>query len=140
MYDVIDSKYTYKGSNVLKNKLNIKDDKILLEYQKRIVSFKLSTINFAELGEKFDAIRLKKIHKYLFEDVFEFAGLYRVENIAKDNFRFSEYIYIEENLNEIMKKIEVKQLKALEFNAFIEKISYFLTELNVLHPFREGNR
>lgn len=139
MYDVINSRYTYTGTNVIKNKLNIKDEKKLHEYEKKMVAFKLSTIRNLEMNMKFDEKRLKFIHNYLFCDIYDFAGVYRLENIIKENFRFSEYEYIEENLEKLMQKIDVEKLRLMPFDEFCKEISYYMTELNVIHPFREGN-
>ena len=83
--------------------------------------------------------RLKFIHKYLFDDIFYFAGEYREENITKGNFRFSEFEYIEENIQRIFNNIKIDEMKKMSFNDFVKQISYIMTELNVLHPFREGN-
>ena len=131
MYDVINSRYTYKGTDVLVNKLDIKDEKKLEKYERKMVAFKLATINEVEFPKVFDEKRLKFIHSYLFCDVYDFAGMYRLENIIKENFVFSQYEYIEENLKSVMSKIN--------FDEFIKMISYLMTELNVIHPFREGN-
>ncbi len=139
MYDAINSKYTYKGTDVLKNKLGIKDEKLLKEYETRIVAFKIATISTLTLPMDYTPDRLKFIHKYLFEDIFYFAGEYRQENITKENFRFSEYEYIEDNINKIFSKINIEEMKKMSFKDFIERLSYIMTELNVLHPFREGN-
>lgn len=139
MYDSINSKYTYPGTSVIKNKLNLKDEKKLEDYERQIVSFKLATIRKHEMPDKFDENRLKYIHNYLFCDIYEFAGKYREENITKDNFMFAQFEYIEENVNSILDKIDVKKLKELSFDEKIKNISYYMTELNVLHPFREGN-
>ena len=139
MYDVINSRYTYKGTNILVNKLDIKDKRKLERYEKKMVAFKLATINEVEFPNIFDEKRLKFIHNYLFCDVYDFAGMYRLENIIKDNFVFSQYEYIEDNMKKIVSEINIDELKKLPFNEFIKKISYFMTELNVIHPFREGN-
>ncbi len=139
MYDAINSKYTYKGTDILKNKLGIKNEKLLKEYETRIVAFKIATISTAKLPKDYTPERLKFIHKYLFGDIFYFAGEYRQENITKGNFRFSEYEYIEENIQKIFDDIKIDDMKKMSFAQFVEKISYIMTELNVLHPFREGN-
>ena len=86
MYDVVNSRYTYKGTNILVNKLDIKDKRKLERYEKKMVAFKLATINEVEFPNIFDEKRLKFIHNYLFCDVYDFAGMYRLENIIKDNF------------------------------------------------------
>lgn len=139
MYDAINSKYTYKGTDILKNKLGIKNEKLLKEYETRIVAFKIATISTAKLPKDYTPERLKFIHKYLFGDIFYFAGEYRQENITKGNFRFSEYEYIEENIQRIFNNIKIDDMKKMSFSQFVKQISYIMTELNVLHPFREGN-
>ena len=139
MYNAIDSRYTYPGTQVLKNKLNIMSNEKLDMYQKKIVALKLVAIDNFDFGNKFDAKRLRAIHKYLFEDIYDFAGHYRIENITKENFRFAQCEYIEENIEIIMRKIVPESFTKLAQYEFVEKISYIMTELNVLHPFREGN-
>ncbi len=139
MYNAIGSKYTYKGTDILRNKLNIQDEALLKEYETRIVAFKIATISSIKLPKGYTPERLKFINKYLFEEVYDFAGKYREENITKENFRFSEFQYIEENINRIFKSIDTEQMKKMTFTKFVEQISYIMTELNVLHPFREGN-
>lgn len=139
MYDAIKSRYTYPGTQVLRNKLNITSNDKLDMYQKKIVSLKLVAIDKFDFGNKFDANRLKSINRYLFDDIYDFAGQYRMENITKENFRFAQYEYIEENINIIMGKIVPEYFTKLAQCEFVEKISYIMTELNVLHPFREGN-
>ena len=139
MYDAINSRYTYKNSSVLKNKLNITVEEKLKEYETKMVAFKLATINSAPFKRTYDKQHLRAIHKYLFEDVYDFAGEYRLENITKDNFIFSQYQFIEENIEEVFKKTNIKGLENLSFEELITRLSEFMTDLNVLHPFREGN-
>lgn len=139
MYDAINSIYTYKGTNVLKNKLNIKSEEKLKEYETKVVALKLASIDKANIKRTFDKNHLINIHKYLFEDVYDFAGKYRKENITKENFRFSEYYYIEDNIDYVFNKIKIDELKKLSFDELIKKLSEIMTDLNVLHPFREGN-
>ncbi|CCY72009.1 fic family protein [Clostridium sp. CAG:921] len=75
----------------------------------------------------------------MFEELYEFAGKYREENILKENFRFSQFEYIDENIKKILKKIDLEKLKSENFEKQIEDVSEIMTDLNVLHPFREGN-
>lgn len=72
---------------------------------------------------------LAKIHEYLFEDIYEFAGKVRTVNISKGNFRFAPLIYLNEALENIDKMPQ---------STFDEIISKYV-EMNVAHPFREGN-
>lgn len=72
---------------------------------------------------------LQTIHKYLFEDIYDFAGKIRTVNIAKGNFRFAPLVYLEAALENIDK------MPQSNFDEIIEKY----VEMNVAHPFREGN-
>ena len=72
---------------------------------------------------------LQEIHKYLFQDIYEFAGKIRNENISKGNFRFAPVMYLKEALKNIDK------MPQKTFDEIIEKY----VEMNVAHPFREGN-
>lgn len=72
---------------------------------------------------------LRKIHQYLFEDIYEFAGQRRDMNIAKGNFRFAPVMYLDNSLEHI------SQMPQHTFDEIIEKY----VEMNIAHPFREGN-
>ena len=83
---------------------------------------------------------LNKIHQYLFEDIYDFAGKFRNENIAKGVFRFAEYEYIEPELKRLLIKLKDEDyLAGLTKYQLAERLAYYLSELNVLHPYREGN-
>lgn len=82
------------------------------------------------------------IYKKLFGDVYFFAGEFRKENIAKGSFRFADYRYINDEIVKIFEKIlKDKDLieKKVSKDILAEKLAYYSAELNVLHPFREGN-
>lgn len=117
---------------MLENKLGIKNSAELAREEERISKKKA-----AELFENgvLDALTpgsfsaLQAIHKYLFDEIYDFAGKVRTVNIAKGNFRFAPVMY----LDEAIKKIE--KMPQGSFDEIIEKY----VEMNVAHPFREGN-
>ena len=85
--------YCYKGTNVLINKLNITDDEDLFNAERELVSLRTYELNEKPLKGKFDFQYLKDIHKYLFQDVYRWAGEIRNCNIAKqDLFCLAEHI------------------------------------------------
>ena len=140
LYETRDSIYCYKGSNVLINKLNIHDNKILKQAEEKIVAAKLFILRQNTMIKNFDVNHFKGIHKFLFEDIYPFAGKFRTENIAKGFFSFAEWEFIEDELSNLLKKLnESNNLKNLKRDEFVKAIAYYLSELNVLHPFREGN-
>ena len=116
----------------LENKLGIADSAALaceeekISKKKAIKLFETGMLDTLEAG-KFSS--LKAIHKYLFEDIYEFAGEIRKVNISKGNFRFAPLMYLEAALNNIDK------MPQSNFDEIIEKY----VEMNIAHPFREGN-
>ena len=116
----------------LENKLNIMDSIELARMEEKIS--KKKAVELFENGylDKYKAgsfEMLAAIHEYLFGEIYDFAGKVRNVNIAKGNFRFASIIYIEEALKNIDK------MPQSNFDEIIEKY----VEMNVAHPFREGN-
>jgi cell filamentation protein len=117
---------------VLKNKLNIKNQLILRKTEEKISKqkakelFESGKINKIKIGP-FSG--LAQIHKFLFEDIYDFAGKIRGVNLAKGNFRFAPLMYLKQSLKYIDK------MPQKTFDQIIEKY----VEMNIAHPFLEGN-
>lgn len=140
MYEAKNSVYCYKGTNVLVNKMNIKDPIALKNYETSVIGLKLMALSKKGITGKFDVSHFVSIHKFLFEDIYPFAGLFRTENIAKDYFQFAEWEYIESELTRLLSELKNENFLAnLTKEKFAERLAYYWAELNVLHPFREGN-
>lgn len=140
LYENRNSKYCYNGSNVLINKLDIHDSQKLQIYEAKITAAKLLALRRKGIIGNFDIEHLNKIHHYLFEDIYPFAGKFRTENIAKGVFRFAEFEYIEPELEKLLNKLKNENyLAGLDKHQLSDKLAYYLSELNVLHPYREGN-
>lgn len=115
----------------LENRLNITDSADLAR-EERISKKKAAQLFDNKLLDSFPAGKfdtLQAIHKYMFEDVFDFAGEIRTVNLAKGNFRFAPLIYLQAALDNIDK------MPQSTFDEIIEKY----VEMNIAHPFREGN-
>lgn len=140
LYEARNSAYCYKGTNVLINLLNIRDNKTLQRAESRIVATKLFELRKNEMIGNFDVEHFIKIHKFLFEDIYPFAGKFRTENIAKGYFSFAEWEYIDTELRKLLEKLHKSNLLKNDTRAeLVKDLAYYLAELNVLHPFREGN-
>lgn len=116
----------------LENKLNITDPAELAREEERISKKRAKEMfenNYLDTLNPGTFESLKKIHKYLFEDIYEFAGEIRKVNIAKGNFRFIPLAYLETAINNIEK------MPQSTYSEIIEKY----VEMNIAHPFREGN-
>lgn len=117
---------------VLKNKLEIDNQIELAKEEERITKIKAIKLFETKKLDSFEVGTFKglsEIHKFLFEDIYEFAGKIRGENISKSNFRFASAMYLKEALDQIDK------MPQSNFDEIIEKY----IEMNVAHPFREGN-
>lgn len=116
----------------LKNKLGITGSPELAEAEERISKkaaaelFENGILDSLEAGT---FASLKAIHKYLFDEIYDFAGELRTVNIAKGNFRFAPLMYLEAALSNIDK------MPQSTFDEIVEKY----VEMNSAHPFREGN-
>ena len=140
LYEARNSIYCYPGTEVLKNKLNIHKREDLLFYETKITAAKLLSLRRKGVTGDFSVKHLKQIHYTLFEDIYPFAGEFRTENIAKGSFRFEEWEYIEEQCNILLERLQKENtLQGLNKRAFVGRLSFYMAELNVLHPFREGN-
>lgn len=116
----------------LQNKLGLTDELELAREEERISKQKALALYDTGLLNTFPVgtfAGLAMIHKYLFEDIYEFAGQMRTVNIAKGNFRFASVMYLHPALESI------DQMPQSTFDEIIEKY----VEMNVAHPFREGN-
>ena len=134
IYETYNSKYCYPGTTVLKNKLNIMNIEKLQTYEAKITAAKSLGLRKSGITGNFDSNHIKQIHKYLF------AGQFRTENIAKGEFRFAQFEYIETELESLLNKLKKEEyLQGLNKKDLATKLAYYLAELNVLHPFREGN-
>ena len=140
LYEKRNSNYCYKNSNVLINKLDIHDEKVLQKFEAKITAAKLLALRKKGIIGNFDTQHLIDIHTYLFEDIYPFAGKFRNENIAKGVFRFAEFEYIEPELERLLNELKSENyLEGLSKEDLTQRLAYYLSELNVLHPFREGN-
>ena len=116
----------------LENKLGLTNSADLAREEERISKKKAVKLFDKEILDSLPAGKfstLQAIHKYLFEDIYDFAGKIRTVNLAKGNFRFAPLMYLQATLENIDK------MPQSNFDEIVEKY----VEMNIAHPFREGN-
>ena len=116
----------------LENKLGIKSSAELAREEERISKKKAVELFENGMLEKLEAGKFQtlcEIHKYLFDDIYDFAGKIRTVNISKGNFRFAPLMYLE---------TAIKNVDKMPQNTFDEIVEKYV-EMNIVHPFREGN-
>lgn len=117
---------------MLNNKFGITNEIELSKMEEKITKLKALELFDTNKIDEFEVgtfSGLSKIHEFLFSDIYDFAGKIRKDNIAKGNFRFASALY----LNDILLKINDMPQKT--FDEIIKKY----VEMNIAHPFREGN-
>ena len=116
----------------LENKLGLTSSAELAREEERISKKKALELFESGMLDKLEAgtfVTLKTIHKHLFEDVYGFAGEIRTVNLAKGNFRFVPVMYLESAI------ANIERMPQSTFDEIVEKY----VEMNIAHPFREGN-
>ena len=117
--------YFYEKEKVLKNKLNIHDSKELKKVEYEIVAKKNVLLCLSDEYRKFDINHLKFIHRFLFEDIYFFAGEFRTVNMGKDEkASFVDYNDIEINLNYILDNLDLKLINKASLLCVLALISF----------------
>lgn len=136
-YDAIEDPYCYPGTTVLKNLLDIRDQDTLSELE--------AALTAARADEPLPDGRLSvshyvAIHHHLFQDVYPWAGKYRTVRISKDGRAFCYPENITREMKELFASLRGKSfLRGLSREQFAAEAAAFLSTLNAIHPFREGN-
>lgn len=140
-YQYIDSQNSYidPTTGVLKNIPNLTDDFDLLFFESTAVSKRLEELYLHPIQIK-DSSALLEIHRYLFQDVYEWAGKVRTVNISKDGKPFFEGERFQMGFNYIDSLlIEYQNIASSQTAEIAEKLAVILDNVNFMHPFREGN-
>ena len=132
--------YVYPGTTVLKNIPGIRNQEVLDRFEAdRVGQRSLELIEHPPPG-LFDISHLQQIHRYLFQDIYEWAGHFRTVDIAKGNSYFAHVPYIQSTLEDLFGKLSEEQhLRGVNQEAFASRGAEILGTLNAVHPFREGN-
>ncbi|MDR7119087.1 putative adenosine monophosphate-protein transferase Fic [Rheinheimera soli] len=137
-YGVGNDPYCYPGTSILINLLDIHSEAELEEAEVELTSFRLK--NFEPDFDNLTFGYLCHIHRYLFQDLYAWAGEIRTVDISKDQTHFCNLRFIlpeaEKCFNFLVKH---KNLLDLSMDEFVQHLADFFCEMNVVHPFREGN-
>lgn len=137
MYDAVADPYCYPDTTVLINKLALRDQAKLDAFEAEI-----TTQRAAEPlpDGRLTYAHYRAIHRHLFQDVYAWAGKVRTVRISKDGSMFCYPEHIDGEMRKLFGKLRGSNyFQALAPEAFAERAAHFLSELNAIHPFREGN-
>lgn len=137
MYDAVTDSYCYEGTTVLKNIQDIHDQAALNAFEAAMTaqrsdeplpSGQLSTAHY------------RTIHRHLFQDIYSWAGRYRTVRIGKGGNAFCYPEYITQEMKDLFADLEQQQyFRNLSADDFVARAAHFVSTLNAIHPFREGN-
>lgn len=138
--DEQDAKYCYPGTNVLKNKLDIRDLDTLHEAERDFSSVRQAELANMGVTGDFSFKHLCSIHKQLFQDIYSWAGKTRTVDISKGTI-FCLVQFIESQFEDLYRKLKRENFLAdiSDEKEMSTRLAFYLGELNMIHPFREGN-
>jgi cell filamentation protein len=129
--------YVYPGTEVLINKEDIRDHGDLEAFERIMTAARMETLP-TKIPVTEDGYR--RLHRYIFQDVYEWAGEYRTVNIAKGGHMFCLVPYIADQMRQRFAAIQAKSGPGLSVREeFVGRAAEHISELNAIHPFREGN-
>lgn len=138
--------YLYEGTDVLKNLLGIRDRKLLDEAEADYVTYRLKEIAINPLPGEYDYTHLLQMHKYIFQDIYEWAGQQRKLNIYKEepvlgglSIDYSDMFDIPKDSERILSEMRNKNWDKMDTHEAAVQFSDSLARLWRVHPFREGN-
>jgi cell filamentation protein len=132
--------YTYPGTDVLRNIPDILHPRLLAAFEANATIARLVELDAAPLKGHFDVLQLKAIHKYIFQDVYAWAGRFRTVNISKGDAVFAAAPFVDSALQAILRKLPGESyLVGADLELFARRAAFYLGEINAIHPFREGN-
>jgi len=136
-----DDFYSYHGTNVLMNRFDIRDYDKLQEIERNISFAKIIELRKHPLKGVLDLAYLQRLHRFIFEDIYTWAGKIRGgQFLFKGNTEFVRAPVIYTFADNLFGKLRSeKWLRGLPREKFIERLAYYISEVNTLHPFREGN-
>jgi len=136
--DLLNYNSKYEKNGVLINKLGIEDVELLDKAERMITSYKLAKLYLEPGIQTFDPEHYLSIHKFLFDDIYEFAGKTRNENISK-TIMFCPANFTYQELNRVLTEAKGKINNIDSREKLLPFITELYSDLDVIHPFREGN-
>ncbi len=134
-----DKVYCYPGTEVLINKFNEHDPRALSQYERMYTGARIIDLLKKPIKGNFDLPHLQAIHRYIFQDMYSWAGELRQVNISKE-ILFCDAQFIEKTISKVFNQLKEEDfLKNCNEHDIAYKAGYYLGEINAVHPFREGN-
>ena len=130
----------YEGTTCLINKFDIHDEDALADLESKITVAKSAELELESFKDGFNEDDYRAIHRFLFEQLYDWAGEYRTVNMSKKGTPFADNEKIPDLMNRCFARLKkVNYFRDMGFEEFIDEIVDLYCTLNHIHPFREGN-
>ena len=140
IYDIKNDPYIDPKTGILRNLFNVTDQSILDQVEAEITVSIIATINEQPIDGNFNLDHLMAIHRKLFSSIYSWAGKLRTVEISKDETRFAPVEYLAQSAVLLFDELRAeKYLDELDDSKYLLRFAHYYSELNILHPFREGN-
>ena len=140
VYDADTDPYVDPATGVLRNSLGISDTDELAEAEADLTTVAIATLTEKPVRGNFDLAHLQAIHKRLFGAIYPWAGELRRTEMSKDSTRFASVDSLNQAANQLFDSLhKEKLLNGLTDEDYVRRLAHYYSEVNILHPFREGN-
>jgi cell filamentation protein len=132
--------YVYPGTRVLRSNLETRDPQKLADAEADVVSAALAALAGEPLAGNYDLTHWQAFHRYVFAELYPWAGELRTVQIAKPNAFYARPEHIAGYAQGVFAELaRERHLKGLDRDAFLERLTHYHAEMYAVHPFREGN-
>jgi cell filamentation protein len=132
--------YVYPGTGVLRNLAGLYDANTLADHEAQASTLRLAQLAALRLEGAYDLPHLQEFHRFIFQDIYSWAGELRSVPLAKPGSMFALPEHIESYSAEVLRRLAGEgRLFGLPRDQFAERLTYYYAEINAVHPFREGN-
>ena len=140
VYDTDTDPYVDPATGVLRNSLGISDTDELAKAEADLTAVAIATLTEKPVRGNFDLAHLQAIHKRLFGAIYPWAGELRRTEMSKDSTRFASVDSLNQAANQLFDNLhKEKLLNGLTDEDYVRRLAHYYSEVNILHPFREGN-
>lgn len=132
--------YCILGTTVLRNLAKLQTQSDLDAFEADFTAIRMMECAENPVGGDFDLQHLCRLHQHVFQDVYDWAGELRMVDISKGDSRFANFGLIESYLGGVLAQIKENDfLTGMTPEAFVDRLAFYMSEINAAHPFREGN-
>ncbi len=132
--------YVYPGTAVLCNLAGLRDADALADHEAQVSTLRLAQLTELKLEGAYDLLHLREFHRFIFQDVYSWAGELRSVPLAKPGSMFALPEHIESYAADVLCQLANEgHLRGLRRDQFAERVTHYYAEVNAVHPFREGN-